>query len=125
MLIYIKLLLTAAFWGGTFIVGRVIAQNVDASCAAFLRFAIAVVFLLVLSWRPEGALPGLKPKQFVGVVLLGLTGVFAYNIFFLKGLQTIHASRAALIIATCPIFMPMLKPWGLRVISRSETAFLT
>jgi len=111
MLIYIKLLLTALFWGGTFIVARVITQNVDASCAAFLRFAIAVVFLLVLTWWIEGSLPGLKPRQFVGVVLLGLTGVSAYNIFFLKGLQTIHASRAALIVATSPIFITIFSTY--------------
>jgi len=111
MLIYIKLLLTAVFWGGTFIAGRIIAQNVVPSCAAFLRFAIAVVFLVVLTWWTEGTFPRLKPRQFVAVILLGLTGVFAYNIFFLKGLKTIQASRASLIIATCPIFITIFSAY--------------
>ena len=33
------------------------------------------------------------------MVLLGLTGIFAYNVFFFKGLQMIEAGRAAVIIA--------------------------
>jgi drug/metabolite transporter (DMT)-like permease len=37
------------------------------------------------------------------VILLGMTGVFAYNAFFFKGLQYIPAGRASLIIALNPI----------------------
>ena len=39
------------------------------------------------------------------VVLLGITGIFIYNIMFFKGLKIIEAGRASLIIATCPIFI--------------------
>jgi drug/metabolite transporter (DMT)-like permease len=48
MLIYVKLLLTAIFWGGTFIAGRTIAGSVDPFSAAFLRFAVASVLLAFL-----------------------------------------------------------------------------
>ena len=41
-------------------------------------------------------------------MLLGLTGVFAYNIFFFSGLKHIAAGRASLIIATNPIFISLL-----------------
>jgi drug/metabolite transporter (DMT)-like permease len=43
--------------------------------------------------------------QYILVVLLGLTGVFAYNALFFKGLSLIEASRASLIVATCPAFI--------------------
>jgi drug/metabolite transporter (DMT)-like permease len=34
-----------------------------------------------------------------------MTGVFTYNALFFKGLRLIEASRAALIVATCPAFI--------------------
>ncbi len=104
---YIKLLLTAFFWGGTFIAGKQLAGHVDPYSAAFLRFAIASVFLILLTWKIEGGLPPVNGRQTVQIFFLGLTGIFAYNIFFFTGLSLINANRAALIIATNPIFITL------------------
>lgn len=101
--VYIKLLLMAVFWGGTFIAGKVAAQRVGPFSAAFLRFAIASVFLGLTALRLEGRLPTLRRHQLLPVFLLGMTGVFAYNVFFFKGLKLIEAGRAAIIIANNPI----------------------
>ncbi|MEJ2102111.1 MAG: DMT family transporter, partial [Desulfobacterales bacterium] len=94
MLIYLKLLLTAIFWGGTFVAGRSLAQNVGPFSAAFFRFAIASVFLVFLTWKIEGKLSALKKSQILPVLLLGITGVFCYNLFIFKGLKLIEAGRA-------------------------------
>lgn len=107
MLIYIKLLLTAIFWGGTFVAGRSLAQNVGPFSAAFFRFAIASLFLVFLTLRSEGKFSVLKKGQILPVLFLGLTGVFCYNLFFFKGLKLIEASRAAIIIANNPIFIAL------------------
>jgi len=101
--VYIKLLLMAVFWGGTFIAGKIVAQNVGPYSAAFLRFAIASVFLCLAAIKMEGRLPRLRRRQLLPVFLLGMTGVFAYNVFFFKGLKLIEAGRAAIIIANNPI----------------------
>jgi drug/metabolite transporter (DMT)-like permease len=103
MRVYIKLLLTAFFWGGTFIAGRVIAGRVMPFSAAFLRFAIASALLLSILRHREGRFPRLGRGALVGVVALGLTGVFTYNVLFFSGLARIPAGRASLIIATNPI----------------------
>jgi len=105
MLVYVKLFLTAVFWGGTFIAGRVLADNVGPFSAAFLRFLVASACLVPLTWRMEGRLPKITRDKIVPVVLLGLTGVFSYNVLFFKGLQLIDAGRAAIIIANNPIFI--------------------
>jgi drug/metabolite transporter (DMT)-like permease len=102
-IVYLKLVLMAVFWGGTFIAGKVVAQNVGPFSAAFLRFAIASVFLCLTAIRREGRLPLLRPSQLLPVFLLGMTGVLAYNVFFFKGLKLIEAGRAAIIIANNPI----------------------
>jgi drug/metabolite transporter (DMT)-like permease len=107
LFVYIKLFLTAVFWGGTFIAGRVVAKDVGPFAASFLRFAIASIFLLFITLKIEGKLPILKKEQIIPVLLLGMTGVFAYNIFFFKGLKIIEAGRASLIIANNPIFITL------------------
>jgi drug/metabolite transporter (DMT)-like permease len=88
--VYVKLLLAAIF-GGTFIAGRVVAKDVGPFSAAFLRFAIATVFLLLFTWKTEGTLPIPMRRQIIHVILLGMTGIFSYNIFFFKGLKIINA----------------------------------
>ncbi|MBU2511412.1 DMT family transporter [bacterium] len=108
MLVYAKLLLTAFFWGGTFIAGRVVSRSMDPYAAAFLRFAIASVFLLGLILIKEGKLVSISLKQLFFVILLGMTGVFAYNIFFFSGLHTVVAGRASIIIALNPIAISIL-----------------
>ncbi len=114
MKIYLKLLLTAIFWGGTFVAGRLVAQNVGPYSIAFLRFAMASILLMLLTWRIEGKLPKLKKSQIMPVVLLGITGIFIYNIMFFKGLKIIEAGRASLIIATCPIFITICSAFFLK-----------
>ncbi|WDP88986.1 MAG: EamA family transporter [Desulfobacter sp.] len=104
---YIKLLLTAFFWGGTFIAGKGLAGKVDPYSAAFLRFTIASFFLLILVMKTEKRLPRINGRQAIFILLSGLTGIFAYNILFFTGLTLINANRASLIIATNPIFISL------------------
>ncbi len=108
MLTYIKLIFTAIFWGGTFIAGRSIAPDVNPVNAAFLRFSIASIFLVIFTKNTNGFLPRISKKQLVPIFLLGTTGVFSYNLLFFEGLHHIHAGRAALIIAMNPIVISVL-----------------
>jgi drug/metabolite transporter (DMT)-like permease len=107
VVVYLKLLLTALFWGGTFIAGKLIAQSVNPFSAAFLRFCIASCLLLILTARGRGGFPPVNRSQFIALVLLGLTGVFSYNALFFKGLQFITAGRASLIIANNPVIITL------------------
>jgi drug/metabolite transporter (DMT)-like permease len=107
MAIYLKLIATMIIWGGTFITGRILAEGVSPYVAAFLRFFIASLFLVLLTLRKEGKLPAIPRSQVLPVTLLGLSGVFCYNIFFFKGLAHIPAARASLIIANNPVFITL------------------
>lgn len=101
--IYVKLVLMAIFWGGTFIAGKIAARHLGPYAAAFLRFAIASICLWVAVLRIEGRVPRPTRGQMLPCLLLGMTGVFSYNVLFFKGLALIEASRAAIIIANNPI----------------------
>ena len=106
-MIYVKLFLTAVFWGGTFIAGRVLAQEVEPYSGSFLRFLVASVCMIPLVWHFEGRLQQLRRKQVLFVFLSGMTGVFLYNIFFLTGLQTVQAGRASVIVASNPVLISL------------------
>lgn len=107
MMIYLKLTLTALFWGGTFVAGRIVAREMGPFSAAFLRFLTASVCLVLITWRTEGRVPFPGKTRLLPLMLLGLTGVFSYNVFFFLGLERIEAGRASLIIANNPIFITL------------------
>ncbi len=101
--IYIKLVLTMAIWGGTFVVGRIVAQTLDPFTAGLGRFASASIFLWFLIRSRKEKLARLNLRQILLVILLGLSGILTYNLCFFLGLKEISASRAGLIIALNPI----------------------
>ena len=100
---YATLVLTMLLWGGTFIGGRALATTVAPASAAFLRFTIATIALAFFTYLIDGKLSFPPRKQWLGLLLLGLTGVFSYNVLFFTGLQHIEAGRASLIIALNPL----------------------
>ncbi len=103
LLTYFSLLLTMLLWGGTFIAGRLLAESVAPGSAAFLRFFIASAAMLIVTKLVEKKLVFPPKKMWLPLSLLGMTGVFAYNVFFFSGLHHISAGRASLIVASTPL----------------------
>lgn len=102
-ILYIRLVLVTLFWGGTFIAGRIAGETFDPYVTAFGRFLVASILLLFIIWQREGGLVRLTRRQFLWIVAGSLTGIVAYNLLFLRGLQLIEANRASLIIALNPV----------------------
>ena len=100
--VYLKLVGVAAIWGGTFVAGRIAAAEMAATTAALWRYVFASGVLLAAAFALERGLPRLTGRQWLGVTLLGATGVAAYNLFFMWGLKSVPAGRAALIVALNP-----------------------
>lgn len=103
--VYAELVGSVALWGGTWVSGRMLAQDMGPFSAAFLRFLAASAFLFFLSCRAEGRLPRLSRRDFWSAALLGVFGVSLYNFMFFSGLKTVPAGRAALMIACTPTVM--------------------
>lgn len=100
--LYVRLALTALLWGGTFIAGRSLALELPHFVVATIRYVLATVALLAYLRFREGGLPRPTRSQWRDLCVLGATGVFGYQAFFFGALAELHASRAALIIATYP-----------------------
>ncbi len=105
---YVKLVLVCLFWGGTFISTRIAAQTFGPFTGASMRYGVALVFLLPMAWKQNRQLFLVEKKIIPLLLLLGFSGIFAYNYFFFKGLKTIPASRGALLAALNPIFVMLM-----------------
>ena len=106
--VHIRLVLTMIFWGGTFVAGRLLAEELHPQSAASFRFILASLMLLTTILIRDKSLPLLDGKQWGAMALLGMTGVFAYNIFFFTALQSVEAGRASMIIAANPVVTAFL-----------------
>ena len=109
--IFGKLAVVAVLWGGSYIAGRIVAAEVAPATGALWRYLVASAALVVAHLLLAGALPRLTRRQWLGVTLLGATGVAAYNLLFMVGMQTVAASRAALIVAFNPAFIVLGAAW--------------
>lgn len=100
---YARLIAVPAIWGGTFVAGKHVVTTLSPQMGSFARYLVACVALLVAAAVLERGLPPLTRRQWLSTLVLGLLGVFAYNLFFMEALERIPASRAALIIALNPV----------------------
>jgi drug/metabolite transporter (DMT)-like permease len=97
-----RLVAVPAIWGGTFVAGKIVVGTLTPLMGSFARYVVACVALIVAALVLEGGLPRLSGRQWAATFVLGLFGVFAYNLFFMGALAKLPASRAALIIALNP-----------------------
>lgn len=117
--IYIKLVLTTFFWGGTFVAARFAVKETAPFFAAGSRFAVATAILLVLlawqTYKNNSSFP--RPSSWREVAILaslGLSGIFCYNAFFFTGLKYTGAANGSLIVAINPILTSVLSAWWLK-----------
>ena len=101
---YAKLIAAMAMWGGTWIAGRVIAQELSAPLAvAALRFVLSGLAVGGFMLLSEGRLPVPQSGRDWGLIwALGFFGIFLYGLCFFFGLQRIPAGRGALVVALNP-----------------------
>ena len=87
---------------------------------AFLRFAAATAVLFaMIAWNARRGSPGSAAaprgaRQWAGLLFLGLTGMFLYNFFFLKGLSLTTAANGSLIVSLNPLLTALLSAMLLR-----------
>lgn len=106
--IYLRQVLTACLWGGTWIAGRVAVQELAPLTVGAWRYLLATLCLGGLVWWREGRLPWLQPREWLTLALAGSIGIALYNLCFLYGLQRIEAGRGALVVALNPVLVAVI-----------------
>lgn len=97
-------------WGASWPAGRALAQAMPAFTSASWRFAIASAVLVPWLLIARGW-PRLSRRQWAGLVLGGVVGVFIYAACFMLALQRVEASRAAMVVTTNPVITTVLAAW--------------
>ena len=106
---YVKLIGAMFMWGGTWIAGRIVAQELATPLAVpAIRFLIAGVVLAGFALATEGRIPHPQTGGEWGVVTgLAMTGIFIYALCFFYGLKQITAGRGALVVALTPVLVAL------------------
>ncbi|GAA4707996.1 DMT family transporter [Brevibacillus fulvus] len=119
MLIYVKLLFTSIFIGVSFNLASYAVNYFSAPAAAAWRFGLAAVLLLILlAMKERMNLPALK-RNWLIYLILGIIGVFGFNLLLFKGMESTSALNGALIMATNPLLSALLA----RFISKEVLTF--
>ena len=106
---YVKLIGAMFMWGGTWIAGRIVAQELVAPLAApAVRFLLAGIVLAGFALATEGRVPRPQSGAEWGIVSgLAITGIFLYALCFFYGLKHITAGRGALVVALNPVVVAL------------------
>ena len=107
------MLLVALIWGLSWAVGRILALGLPPLTGAWLRYVVTL--LLFYAWFAVRAARGKQVRWFPKdrqswktLTLIGLTGVFGYQIFFMHGMRLTAGGDASLIVTFNPIFTVLL-----------------
>lgn len=115
--LHIPLLLVfvSLVWGGSFIVVRLIVEEIPPLELGFLRFLVTIpIMALILLFKNK---PKKIPlKELPSLSILGLTGVTLLYIFQYFGIERTTASTAAVLINTNVIFIVILSALFLKEI---------
>ena len=103
----LKLILVSFLWGGQFVAARIAAAEAPPFTASFLRFVFATVTLLILHLLRDRRFCRLTWRQWGWLALLGLSGVFLYNLFFFSALAIAPAGRSSVVVAMTPTVVSM------------------
>ncbi len=104
---YIAIITSMLLWSMSFIWSKFAFETYNPFTVLFFRLSIAGVFLLIFS-KILGTLQKIKKEDYKIILLLSFFEPFLYFIGENFGLQLVSASTASILIATIPLFMPIL-----------------
>ncbi|HST00308.1 MAG TPA: DMT family transporter, partial [Usitatibacter sp.] len=105
---YLFLTLTMLFWSGNWIIGRAIAGHVTPFAMTFVRWAVAVLFMVPFAWKDLRAnWPAIRRHGKI-IVWLGIWGTGPYNVFTYMGLQYTTATNGVILNSAVPVMIILL-----------------
>ena len=97
---YLLTALAAIFWGANFNLAKPVVAEMHPYIAASSRYLMAAAIMLAITYYLGERVP---LRHFKTYVILGLIGVFGFNLFFFLGMQNTSAVNGALIMALNPL----------------------
>jgi len=107
-LVYLSMIITAFFWSGAFIAGKMAVFVFPPLTLTFFRFLLALPFIFILLWLKERKKIVPSKQQIIPLVILGTIGTLGYHFFFFLSLQYTTAINSSLIGSTNPMITTLL-----------------
>lgn len=109
----IKIVLTIAAWGGSFVATKIALQEMSPVTVVWLRFTIGVVILgITVALRRQFRWP--NRKELAYFTLLGFIGISFHQWLQSAGLVTSGAATTAWLVSTTPVFIALFGWLGLK-----------
>src|SRR3954452_3781017 len=110
---YLLLSLTALFWAGNAIVGRVAAGHIPPVTLSFLRWSLAFLIILPLAWKHlVHDWPSIRERLGM-MILLSVTGIGGFNTLQYWALEHTQALNTLLLQSAGPLFVAI---WSLALL---------
>jgi drug/metabolite transporter (DMT)-like permease len=103
--IYLMATLAAIFWGANFNLARPVLAEMSPYIAGASRYVLAAAVMVLIVQFKRDLIP---LSQFKAYLVLGVVGVFGFNLFFFLGMETSSAVNGALIMALNPLLTAVL-----------------
>jgi len=107
LLVYVLALLAVAFWGLSYIWMKIVLEYYGPLTTMFLRLTIASVFIFLIT-SITGKKEKIERSDYWLFVILAFFSPFCYFLGESYGLLLVSPTVASVIIATIPVFTPML-----------------
>ena len=105
---YLLLTLAPLFWSGNIVVSRALRADISPVALTFWRWVVALAILLPVTWvELRRSWPVIRRRWKI-LVLLGLLGVFLYQMLAYQALALTTALNVLLISATAPLFIALV-----------------
>lgn len=105
---YILLIIATLLWGGNFVIGRAVTDDIEPITLAFLRWCTAFIVFFPIAYRYLRKEWSLLKANFHIVIILAITGVAAFNTLVYIGVHYTTSINASLMNSSTPIIIYIL-----------------
>lgn len=102
---YLLVVLTAIMWGANFNLAKPVLAELHPFVAGADRYLIAAAIMLALTYFRGERVPLRHAKTYL---ILGIVGVFGFNLFFFLGMASTSPVNGALIMALNPMLTSLI-----------------
>ncbi len=105
---YLALVLSMVFVGSSMTTNTFIVDDVPVMVAGLLRFIIAAIFILIITFAVDGGLPRLDRRSHLTVMAQSVFGSLLFTVLTLYGVSMTTAMISGIILAATPAMVAIL-----------------
>jgi drug/metabolite transporter (DMT)-like permease len=106
--LYVLPLVAVLFWGGNFVAGRAVLDQLPPFSLSFLRWSVALAVLLPFAWRDIARNASFYRSHWKAIAGLGLLGIAAFTPLVYLSIEHTTTINAAMLAASSPVMIVLV-----------------